>query len=192
MPLDVTLLPADTLKWSQKLMARSQTDRILQALIAVLLVALLAVLGDTMRDRVVGVGDRAPHFSIRTDGGLTVSQSDFGGKVLVLNFWATWCPPCIEELPSLSAMYERLKSEGVVVLGVSVDEDEAAYRGFVENHRITFLTARDPDASISDRYGTYRYPETYIIGSNGKVVQKIVGPTTWDDERMISYLRSLL
>ena len=173
-------------------MARSRTDQILYGVIGVLVVALVATVGDTLRNRVTDEGETAPAFSIRTDNGFTVSRNDFGGRLLVLNFWATWCPPCIDELPSLNAFYEKLKGDGVVVLGISVDEDESAYQSFVRDHGIQFLTARDPEAEISGRYGTYRFPETYIISSKGKVLQKIIGETTWDDERMISYIRSLL
>jgi peroxiredoxin len=174
-------------------MASSKTiDRVLQISIGVLLVALIAVVADAVRNRVIGVGDTAPDFSVRTDSGLTVSRSDFGGKVLVLNFWATWCPPCVDEMPSLDEFQKRFKNEGVVVLGISVDEDEAVYRGFLEQHGVSFHTARDPAAQISADYGTFRYPETYIIDSSGDVMQKIIGPTVWTDERMISYIRSLL
>ncbi len=173
-------------------MQSSRTDQVLKALIGGLLVVLVGVVADTLRDRVIGVGDTAPDFQIQTDSGLVVSPTNFGGKVLVLNFWATWCPPCIEEIPSLNEFHQRLEKEGVVVLGISVDEDEAAYRRFLEKHKVKFLTARDPAAEISSRYGTYRYPETYIIDSTGKVRQKIIGATDWSDERMINYVRSLL
>ncbi len=173
-------------------MHSSKTDRILKGLIGGLLVVLVAVVADTLREHVIGVGDTAPEFEIRTDSGLVVSRSNFGGKVLVLNFWATWCPPCIEEIPSLNAFYEKLKDEGVVVLGISVDEDEAVYRRFLEGHNVQFLTARDPAAEISSRFGTYRYPETYIIDSSGTVRQKIIGAADWSDQRMIDYVRSLL
>ncbi len=173
-------------------MPSSNLDRVLAGAIAVLLIALLAVFAHAVREKVVGVGDAAPDFSIRTDNGLTVSPASFGGRLLVLNFWATWCPPCIEEMPSLDQMQQQLKDSGVVVHGISVDEDEAAYRRFLERTRVSFLTARDPDARISSLYGTYRYPETYVINQQGKVVQKIIGPTEWTDERMLAYLRSLL
>jgi len=173
-------------------MQSSKTDRILKALIGGLLVVLVAVVADTLREHVIGVGDTAPEFEIQTDSGLVVSRSNFGGKVLVLNFWATWCPPCIEEIPSLNAFHQKLKDEGVVVLGISVDEDEGAYRRFLEGHKVQFLTARDPAAEISSRFGTYRYPETYIIDSNGTVRQKIIGAADWSDQRMIDYVRSLL
>lgn len=170
----------------------TKLDRVLAGAIAVLAAALVAVFGAAVRQKTVGVGDRAPHFSIRTDSGLTISPSSFGGRLLVLNFWATWCPPCIEEMPSLDRMQQQLKDQGVVVLGVSVDEDEGAYRRFLERARVSFLTARDPEAAISSLYGTYRYPESYVIDRHGRVVQKIIGAVDWTDDRMLNYLRSLL
>lgn len=173
-------------------MTTSTTDRLLQIGIALLVVALVAVVSDTLRDRVIGVGDTAPDFAIRTDSGLTVSTSSFGGKVLIVNFWATWCPPCIEEMPSLDELQRTLKDDGLIVLGVSVDEDEAAYRNFLQRAKVSFLTARDPAAKVSADFGTFRYPETYVINADGKVLQKIVGANTWTDERMVSYIKSLL
>lgn len=173
-------------------MNSSVTDRVLKTSIVVLLGLLVLAVADAIRYDVIGVGDTAPDFSVRTDNGLAVSRSNFGGKLLVLNFWATWCPPCIDELPSLNGLQQRLKDEGVVVLGISVDEGESVYSQFLKDHGVTFLTARDPGAEIPASYGTFRYPETYIIDAGGTVVQKIVGPTQWTDEGMIRYVRSLL
>ncbi len=173
-------------------MNSNKTDRLLVIAIGILLAALIGVIGDALREKVIGVGDTAPEFTIRTDGGLTVSRSNFGGRLLVLNFWATWCPPCLEEMPSLDEFQRRFKEDGVVVLGISVDEEEEAYRRFLERTKVSFLTARDPTASISSQYGTFRYPETYVIDQRGKVLQKIIGPAVWTDERMISYIKSLL
>lgn len=173
-------------------MNSSVIDRVLKISIVALLGLLVLAVADAIRYDVVKVGDKAPNFSIHTDNGLTVSRSNFGGKLLVLNFWATWCPPCIDEIPSLNEFQERLKDAGVVVLGISVDEDEAVYAKFLRDHGVTFLTARDPGAEIPASYGTFRYPETYIINANGTVLQKIVGPTQWTDEGMIRYVRSFL
>jgi len=173
-------------------MNSSVIDRVLKISIVALLGLLVLAVADAIRYDVVKVGDKAPNFSIRTDNGLTVSRTNFGGKLLVLNFWATWCPPCIDEIPSLNEFQERLKDAGVVVLGISVDEDEAVYTKFLRDHGVTFLTARDPGAEIPASYGTFRYPETYIINANGTVLQKIVGPTQWTDEGMIRYVRSFL
>lgn len=173
-------------------MSSSKVDLLLQLTIALGVVALIAVVGDAISSGATAEGDAAPAFSIVTDSGETVSRDSFGGEVLVLNFWATWCPPCLEEMPSLSQLHQQLNGDGVVVLGISVDEDEAMYRGFIENHNISFLTARDPAARISSDFGTFRYPETYIITGDGKVARKIIGAANWTDPRMIGYIRSLL
>src|SRR4249920_3480902 len=141
-------------------------DRILQISIGALLCVFVFVIFLALHERIVQVGDSAPEFSITTDTGRTITANNFGGRVLVLNFWATWCPPCIEELPSLDQFARRMKDSGVVVLGVSVDEDEGAYKRFLEKNRPSFLVARDAAAAISDSYGTYRYPETYVIGAD--------------------------
>ncbi|MDW8354028.1 MAG: TlpA disulfide reductase family protein [Bryobacterales bacterium] len=173
-------------------MASVKTERLLQAIIAVCLVGLGYVIADALREKVVGVGDTAPDFSIVTDSGRRISRSDFGGKLLVLNFWATWCPPCVEEMPSLEEFHRRLAPSGVVVLGISVDQNERAYRAFLERARVTFATARDPEARISAEYGTFKYPETYIIDRSGKVVIKHIGPRDWTDEQIIRNVRALL
>lgn len=158
----------------------------------VLLAGLALVVGNSLRERVVVVGDKAPKFALRTDRGRDVSTSDFGGKVLVVNFWATWCPPCVEEMPSLQAMSQQLGPKGVVVLGVSVDKNDAAYKRFLSQARVTFETSRDPEANISADYGTFKYPETYIIDREGRVRQKIIGPQDWTSPDVIRSIESLL
>ncbi|HWB98429.1 MAG TPA: TlpA disulfide reductase family protein, partial [Bryobacteraceae bacterium] len=80
----------------------------------------------------------------------------------------------------------------VVVLGISVDKDEKAYREFLRRTGLSFQTARDPQNKINAGYGTFKFPETYIINDKGKVVQKIIGPENWTDDRMVSYVKSLL
>ena len=87
---------------------------------------------------------------------------------------------------------ERLAASGVVVLGVSVDNDERAYREFLQKAKVSFLTARDPAAEISSEYGTFRFPETYIIDSRGRVLQKHIGPEVWTNENLIRGIQSLL
>jgi peroxiredoxin len=164
----------------------------IQTAAAVTLIALCFIVADALQEKVVGVGDRAPSFTIVADNGRQVSTKDFGGKVLVLNFWATWCPPCIEEIPSLEAMAKQLAPKGVVVLGVSVDRNAAAYERFRKQARITFLTARDEEARISSSYGTFKYPETYVIDSQGRVRQKHIGPRNWMDPEIVRSIEALL
>ena len=173
-------------------MQRANMERPLQIAIGILLVALGYVAADSLRERVVDVNDTAPNFTISTDSGRTVGRSNFGGKLLVVNFWATWCPPCIEEMPSLDQFQRRFAGAGVVVVGISVDRSDRAYREFLQKAGVSFLTARDPEGRISADYGTFKYPESYVIDQRGKVVQKIIGPTNWTDEKMLSFIQSLL
>jgi cytochrome c biogenesis protein CcmG, thiol:disulfide interchange protein DsbE len=170
----------------------SVIDRALQVSIVVLLGAFAYVIYDSIHDRIVQPGDRAPDFSISTDNGRTITRAEFGGKLLVLNFWASYCAPCIDELPSLDQFQRQLASEGVVVLGVSIDKDPKAYKQFLDKYNVSFLTARDPDNTINSKYGTFKIPETYLINRDGKVVGKIINATNWVDDRMISYVKTLL
>ena len=88
-----------------------------------------------------------------------VTLSQYRGQVVVLNFWATWCPPCVEEMPSLVEMQRRMKAKGVTVLAVSVDVDDGAYRRFVRDHSVSSLTVRDPDCRRSNAlFGTRMFP----------------------------------
>ena len=167
-------------------------DQFLKAGIVLLTAAFVCVLYASMHERIVGVGDTAPDFSITTDNGHAISAASFGGRLLVLNFWATWCEPCIEEVPSLDQFAKEMAGSGVVVLGVSVDKDPQAYHAFLSRANVSFMTARDPEATISADYGTFKVPESYIIDSKGKVVQKIIGEENWTDGRMLSYVKSLL
>jgi len=167
-------------------------NRILQASIVALLGLFVYVIYASIYVRIIDVGDTAPDFSITADNGRTVSLKDFGGKVLVLNFWATWCPPCIDELPSLDQFQRELASSGVVVLGVSVDKDQKAYKRFLQRANVAFMTARDPDNKINAEYGTFVFPESYIINSDGKVVMKIINETNWTDDKMMNFVKTLL
>jgi cytochrome c biogenesis protein CcmG, thiol:disulfide interchange protein DsbE len=125
-------------------------------------------------------------------GGKPAHLSDLQGKVVVLNFWATWCPPCVEETPGLIQLNQRLTARNGMVLGVSIDEDEAAYYKFIRDHGINFLTYRDPSKKTAQDYGTVMYPETYIIDRKGKIARKIVGPQDWNSPEMLTYFDSLL
>ena len=180
-------------------MIHSKVDQLIKASIAVLAVTLAVVIAYTMQEHVVQEGDRAPNFTITTDSGKRISPRDFGGKVLVLNFWASWCGPCVQEAPSLSEFQKMLAGSGVVVLGVSVDSNEKLYENFVKRFQLPFPTARDPKEDISALYGTAKFPESYIIDRNGRVVRKYAGlpdrngqPIPWTDPELVGYVKSLL
>ena len=118
--------------------------------------------------------------------------SDLRGKVVVLNFWATWCPPCVEETPALVQLQQRIAARNGVVLGVSVDEDEKAYRKFISDHGINYPVSRDASKKSALDYGTVMYPETYIIDRKGKIARKIIGPQDWNSPEMTRYFDALL
>jgi peroxiredoxin len=137
------------------------------------------------------VGRRAPDFSF-THAGKTQRLSELRGKVVVLNFWATWCPPCVEEMPSLEALHRELADEGGMVLGVSVDENAQAYEEFLQRFQITFPNHRDPNRELAAKYGTVMFPETYILDREGRIAKKIIGAQDWMSAEQLGYLRSLL
>lgn len=173
-------------------MAGVKTERLLQIAIVLGLGLLAWFTADMFRERVVVAGDTAPNFEVRTDDGRTLTRANFGGKLLVLHFWATWCPPCVTEFPSLSAFQKQFAGQGVVVLGVSVDQNAKAYRDFLKRMNVSFVTARDPEARISSNYGTFQFPETYIINQDGKVVEKIISNADWMDPERVSLVKALL
>lgn len=155
-------------------------------------IGLVWVVSGVLEAHVVKAGDMAPDFRIVTDSGRTVTRADFGGKLLVLNFWASWCPPCVEETPSLNAFQQQLKADGVVVLAVSIDANEKLYKQFIERYKVQFNTARDPEGNISASYGTFQIPESYIIDTTGHVREKVISNTNWMDPEFIARVKSLL
>jgi peroxiredoxin len=136
-------------------------------------------------------GKVAPEFSFVLHG-QPATLASLRGEIVVLNFWATWSPPCVEETPSLNYLQSKIGSQGGVVLGVSVDDDPAAYEQFLRDQHVVFPTFRDTSKSINLRYGTTVFPETYIIGRDGRILRKIIGPQDWDSEELSGYVRSLL
>jgi cytochrome c biogenesis protein CcmG, thiol:disulfide interchange protein DsbE len=136
------------------------------------------------------VGSAAKEFSVQ-DSDRKVSLDQFRGQVVVLNFWATWCPPCVEELPSLMNLQDRMRESGVTVLGVSIDVDSDAYHRFLKLHNINFLTVRDPEQKVAGMYGTTGWPETYIIDRQGVLRRKFVGPVDWNSPEVIGFLNRL-
>jgi peroxiredoxin len=119
--------------------------------------------------------------------------SDLRGRVVVLNFWASWCPPCVEETPALNHLEKYIASRNAMVLGVSIDDDPAAYQKFLQDQKVGFITYSDPSMKkIEHDYGTSMIPETYIIDRHGKIARKVVGPQQWDSPEMLAYFHALL
>ncbi len=130
----------------------------------------------------------APVFTIG-DGVQTLDLASLRGRVVVLNLWATWCAPCIEELPSLLELQHRMPQ--LAVVGVSIDQDDAVYRQFLTRHHVDLVTVRDSDQRINALYGTAQIPETYIIDRDGKLRRKFVSAQVWTSPEIMDYLKRL-
>lgn len=134
------------------------------------------------------LGTRAPMFAL-TDGEHAVDLNKLHGRVVVLNFWATNCAPCIEELPSLEQLQREMPQ--VQVVAVSTDDDATAYSRFLKQHSVALLTVRDADQRSNAMYGTFRYPETYVIDKNGMIRRKFIGAQEWTSPEIVNYLKKL-
>lgn len=135
------------------------------------------------------MGRTAPDFTV-SDSEHTVSLHSYRGKVVVLNFWASWCAPCLEELPSLLQMQKDL-GDHVTVLAVATDQDLDQYKRFISEHPMNVVTVVDQQQKSSSEYGTTGWPETFIIDRRGIVRRKFVGPVEWTNPSIVAYLEKL-
>jgi peroxiredoxin len=134
-----------------------------------------------------------PDVPVGTAEDATLRVSDFKGKVVFLNFWATWCKPCEEEMPGLERLYQRFKSQGLVVLAVSLDADGASVvRPFVARHKLTFPVGLDPRLTVSGAWGVWALPTSVIIDRSGRRVLAANGPREWDGPDAAALFGALL
>ena len=117
--------------------------------------------------------------------------ADYKGKTLVINFWATWCPPCRKEMPSMNRAWKHLKAEGVQMLAINVGEDEANVHAYQKEHPIDFPILLDPLSESLDAWRIRGLPTTYIISPNGTVAYSATGPREWDDTRILDKIIAL-
>lgn len=141
---------------------------------------------DTVQLGMIGKGTpalngAAPDFALRTTDGRVIRLSDFRGKTVVLNFWATWCPPCREEIPDFERAYQAREPRGdFVVLGVDYREPPGQVSGFIETFRVGYPVVIDADGSVTERYGLPGLPGTFFIDSRGIIRKEALGPVTGD------------
>ena len=139
-------------------------------------------------------GEPAPPFSLPLLGGGEVALDSLRGKVVFVNFWATWCTPCRLEAPSLQRLYATLKGDGFEVLGISIDaaRDDEAVRRFKSDFSLAFPVPLDPTKRVYDRYLVGGVPETYLVDVDGKILEHFIGPQNWDDPRYVREIRRAL
>ena len=161
----------------------------LRALCTLLLLLIAACSGSATKPE---VGRPAPDFSVTTLDGSTLRLSDLRGKVVFVNLWATWCPPCREEMPSMVRFYEAFKAQGVEIIAVSEDKDPEALRRFVAAQRIPFPVGLDPDKKIYTLYRATGVPETHLLNKKGVIEVSRIGPFDWTAPAVLTTVRELL
>jgi len=135
----------------------------------------------------------AREFALPGPGGSTVRFGTFKGKVVFLNFWATWCPPCREEMPGMEQLYQRYKSRGFTILAVSVDgEGEKVVKPFLREYRLTFPVVYDTRMKVADLYQVRALPSTYLIGRDGQIAALALGPRLWNGPEAHALIESVL
>ena len=155
---------------------------------SVFLLSLLLAAGCDRGDHPRQVGRPAPDFTV-ADGDRTLQLSSYRGKVVVLNFWASWCTPCIEEIPSLNQLQRQMPQ--LVVLGVDLDKNPDAYQRFLARHRVDFTTIRDAQQHSNALYGTFVFPESYVIDRDGQIRRKFISAQDWTSPEILEYLSRL-
>jgi peroxiredoxin len=135
----------------------------------------------------------APDFALPSLDGKMVSLSDYKGHVVLVNIWATWCPPCVDEMPSMENLYKEFKDENFEILAVSIDALGAnAVRPFMKKYNLSFPALLDPEATIKTLYQTTGVPESFIVNKEGILVEKVIGPRNWAAPEVVRYFRDLI
>jgi len=169
-----------------------------------LAVGVVVLLAWANRDRLNPVvpGSSFPDFVAYDLNGETATKSDFRGKVLLLNIWATWCAPCKEEMPSMQRLREEIPDDEFEILAVSIDQPSGDHqptnplggrlRAFADSMGLTFTILHDPSGEISETLQTTGVPESFVVSRDGLLFRKITGPTAWDAAQNVELIRRLL
>ena len=141
----------------------------------------------------IAVGLPAPDFTFPGINGKTVSLSDYRGKVVLVNIWATWCPTCVDEMPSMEKLYQNLKGEDFEILAISIDSLGAeSVAPFMKKYKLTFPALIDSEGTVSIVYRTAGVPESFIIDKDGRLVKKIIGALDWTNPGVLRYFHVLI
>ena len=148
--------------------------------------------GDRTRDP-IEPGGAAPDFSLPVLGSeASLSLGSLRGRVVLLNFWATWCKPCEDEMPAMESLYRELGSQDFELIAVSVDDDRRAVEEFAARLGLTFPILLDSEKRVAEAYQSHRFPESYLIDRQGVLVARYIGPRDWDAPAYVDRIRRLL
>lgn len=161
-------------------------------IIAVLGALLVAVIYFFPGERVVRPGMEAPDFTLPELDGGTVRLQSLRGRVVLVNFWASWCPPCLLEMPSLEQLHRHLEGSDFTVLAVSVDAGWEPVRRFFAKHRVSFPVLLDDAGQTAERYGSFRLPDSFLVDRAGQVVDTFAGAVDWTDPIVIAHIREVM
>jgi len=134
----------------------------------------------------------ADDFAVPTPGGETFRLGDQRGKVVMVNFWATWCPPCLEEMPAMERLYRRHKDAGFTLVAISVDADPKKVNPFVSAHKLTMPIGVDPKMDLANTYGVRALPSSFVVGRDGNLAALAIGPRHWDNDAAHSLVEGML
>ena len=140
----------------------------------------------------VALNRPAPEFAVQDRGGQVHRLSDFRGKVVLINFWATWCPPCIVEMPSMESLRKEIDETQLKIVALSVDDSWEPIDTFLEKYSFGFGIYADFQEKVAKRYGTHMVPETYIVDKQGVILCKVTGDRDWMEPAMIAFLKKLI
>jgi peroxiredoxin len=135
---------------------------------------------------------RADDFAVTLVQGDTLKLKEQRGKAVMVNFWATWCPPCREEMPAMERLYRRHQARGFVLLAVSVDTDAALVKPFLTQHKLTFPVALDANMELANAYGVRALPASFLIDREGNLAALALGPRAWDNNAAHALVERLL
>ncbi len=162
------------------------------------LIVLLVVVGGgayiyfNMPPAPAAAGDMAPDFTLEDTEGNQVTLSALRGKVVMVNFWATWCPPCKEEMPSMDRLNNILADEDFVMLAINADDNgRAVVPAFLEKNPHDFTVLYDDQGAVKQNYGVYKLPESFIVGKDGTIVEKVAGAINWASPETVAYIKNL-
>jgi peroxiredoxin len=134
----------------------------------------------------------APEFELKDPTGKQLSLRELRGKVVFLNFWATWCVPCIEEMPAMEKLYRELKKDGLVILAVNFQEGPERVKEFFSKHNLTFTALLDRDGKVSELYQAWALPVSVVINKRGEIAARAVGAKDWYSDEALRFFRKLL